>query len=737
MILIDGKQALYSAPDLEQFRDQFQPPDQYPESPTFSDDDGRWEHAGKWDQPVTAPDINYPPFHHPKLNQLVWPTGATRWAYGHFLVNDSILSDVASKIASTTPLRLTISGVPFRVFALAPRQMTAVSGNKKAWVLPVVDQRYFWQFRHVNPTLSDLETWPALILKIGESLNQTFVPGVVDGSYLAPDPVELFRPRMNAARLLDIVAHSTGRRVVVTRTGSVALLGALGTEQVLAARHTPIHAPGPVIAGGAYTRSARTTGVRMVFRSKKCREQVRDWTYERNVGTDTRGVVTVHSTAWADFAADATAESDPLNKSTLDALADKWATDWLSMSSRHIDVTYIGIPSLSPSGADDCIIYTVDDAQDSEERRVTTRVIGLPENFAPNTQLSQTVNPLEPDAFRRFVLRESLEPCTSALAEVVRHEDGQTCPVNCFFEVHDALGVVEQWAKLHDRNPKVPQGTFGLAKYYEDADRYEVCIFGDLFGCCDSESSSEEESSSEDSSSEEPPEPCPDIEMLETDCVNGELFQRVVVLIIDENGCLDKTPGTWEKIGCCDCGDESSSEEESSSEGGCESCMEHGAAEFDDPGQDFDIGATAISYSPNPVCTGEEFTLEVDVKNNEAFAWDPCPENGSNPCAMYFGLIPDGDAGFDVEIISSDPPLDRLTSPLTNADPEGEWDFSLAAGSTTTFKVTMRFNACWGTASPPAGTIETTVGRGYRSVIPIECVDCPQSSSGAVGGGVM
>jgi hypothetical protein len=118
---------------------------------------------------------NYPSLPAPKLNQLVIPTGATRWGYGLFMVTtdqkNAILTEAATK---ANKLKLTF-GAPnnwqtattanaskFRpnftltMSPLPPRPMTptdfpqASTDIQGMWILPMVDQRYWWQFLNVD-----------------------------------------------------------------------------------------------------------------------------------------------------------------------------------------------------------------------------------------------------------------------------------------------------------------------------------------------------------------------------------------------------------------------------------------------------------------------------------------------------------------------------------------------------------------------------------------------------------
>jgi hypothetical protein len=120
---------------------------------------------------------NYPTLPAPRLNQLVIPTGATRWSYGLFLVTaamrDAILAKAAANSNRVTvyfgddaanwkfqpsgssagnfkPIfQMTMSPLPPR--PIHPPGIATTADIQDLWVLPMVDQRYWWQNLNVGP----------------------------------------------------------------------------------------------------------------------------------------------------------------------------------------------------------------------------------------------------------------------------------------------------------------------------------------------------------------------------------------------------------------------------------------------------------------------------------------------------------------------------------------------------------------------------------------------------------
>lgn len=119
---------------------------------------------------------NYPDLPPARINQIVVPTGATRWSYGLFMVTtaqkDLILEESAANDNKLTVefgapenwkeaqygeeatfkpnLTLTMSPLPPR--PMTPDELSAVETDdiQNLWLLCMVDQRYWWQFKNVD-----------------------------------------------------------------------------------------------------------------------------------------------------------------------------------------------------------------------------------------------------------------------------------------------------------------------------------------------------------------------------------------------------------------------------------------------------------------------------------------------------------------------------------------------------------------------------------------------------------
>lgn len=194
---------------------------------------------------------NWPTAHPPRINTLYWPTGATRWGHGLFLADDTRLARILAAIAEDEDesrggvLKFVEESGPFgkaevtgsagaepitierKMYMLPPRCLTQAGKGSVAkdqlWLLPLVDLRYFWQWRHLGDyELDGDSTWDDLIEVLegddtelrGEALGVEIHHSEFEETWLQPDATEWTLPQENAALVLDALAAMTGRRVV-------------------------------------------------------------------------------------------------------------------------------------------------------------------------------------------------------------------------------------------------------------------------------------------------------------------------------------------------------------------------------------------------------------------------------------------------------------------------------------------------------------------------------------------
>lgn len=362
---------------------------------------------------------NWPSPPAPKLNTLYWPTGAARWAWGLFLATATQVNQIFAAIAPSS------GGVTFResygnlvladdesgdtitaagMHLLPPRPISVpeISDDESLWLLPIVDERYFWQWINLGSiatadTLDETSTWTDLWTLIQAALGTAITKDTISADYFQPDPREFTREFQNIALLMDAAAASVGQRIVRQLDGSVESLGSDNAATALAGNVSGGGESGiyRLIAGGDFSNvapwSIRPEKVKVVFpRYDLGRPDCDGAVYAESVNATTIGETTYRSnlvktffnTAFADYGGDVTASS-PDNTADLATLATKIARDYFAWLAKQFDYTFAGVKPWAMSGFEDWTIWTFgrlspcegqDDAREATERLLDTLV---------------------------------------------------------------------------------------------------------------------------------------------------------------------------------------------------------------------------------------------------------------------------------------------------------------------------------------------------------------------------
>lgn len=272
-----------------------------------------------------------------------------------------------------------------------------------AWLLPLVDERYFWQWKNVGDIeIHTSTTWSSLYAAIADILTGTgsgILHSTIDPKYLKPDPQELTRRYENAAAMLDAIAHSVGQRIVRRLDGTIRA----ETPNASAAIRNSNTSRGvsSLIAGGEYD-SIYPESFRTVFPKMREFRPYADKPY--SVETPARSTVTVrglgigfssiegfvktiHSTC---FAITSPTSTEVINSQELEDLAFVIGADW-SAWMKNYDLTYTGLIDWIPTGYDDHIEWTIGNLCPGPhgEYLIRTRVQSRAYNFGVEEQLSQ------------------------------------------------------------------------------------------------------------------------------------------------------------------------------------------------------------------------------------------------------------------------------------------------------------------------------------------------------------
>jgi hypothetical protein len=194
------------------------------------------EHARRGNDTIIH---NYTELPRPRINQLVIPTGATRWSYCILLANDAIKAEI-DRLSDYGKLSLNLifsaqltnrqeaeHAVLLTVMVLPARRITPesdVTDTDSLWIIPVVDERYKWQFLHVGDLSAqvDFEQETAandLVDLLGEMTGTPFLNTKVNPSHsLLPSCVRS-NDYENLPIVLDSVLAHYGQRLVVDIAG--------------------------------------------------------------------------------------------------------------------------------------------------------------------------------------------------------------------------------------------------------------------------------------------------------------------------------------------------------------------------------------------------------------------------------------------------------------------------------------------------------------------------------------
>jgi len=361
-----------------------------------------------------------------RLGQLWWPTGAARFAVGHWLAGDAELAAIRQKVyggyslstnpgASTgggsylaQPLILstevpgggnslsTNPGTPPAIstllWLLPPKPLLSLGldastgiGNERLYLLTLVDDRYFWWLKNTGDVTitAGVTTWTDLYNSCNTALEITVQVDAINAAYLYPSPV-LAAKYEAAPLLLDAVAYNCGQRIVRGLDGTVramsptaaaalqatnATLGQLAGGGRLASADKKAQVPSTVVVTFPEAQDSAPTGsvnAQAVSLAELSLPELAGTTGQGNGSTQT-----FHDQASAQVTLPGQA---PSNQSALQDLTKQIATDWYRFQLGSLEAAWIGIVALTPEGLADSFEWTYHAGQ------IGTRVYRRPWN---------------------------------------------------------------------------------------------------------------------------------------------------------------------------------------------------------------------------------------------------------------------------------------------------------------------------------------------------------------------
>ena len=367
-----------------------------------------------------------------EVGRLFWPTGASRWAVGHFLATGKMLEQIRDKAygkaqlpageARQPPVALDLvmssskrrgKRIVAKMYMLPPRPLVKMAGDPSLGLhlLTLVDQRYFWWHRHTGDLdITEQMLWEDLISELFTSA------GVSDYGVMLPHADYLYpfnkRPLMKAKYetlplLLDTAAYCCGCRVINNLSGKAETVSleddAAATEGAVKRRDANWRRAGfEILAGGRFAfqngkekrdlgavfpekvvmtmpiwnRTSETTPYEPTFSTYVKEVRLNDVEGYADYGYHT-GVKLYHNT----LRAKTLQGGEPENGPEIDALAARLAKDYYGyIKESFFDRSYAGIVDWRPDGLHD-VSWTYRVGQ------VQTRVQRLPWNWEPEELL--------------------------------------------------------------------------------------------------------------------------------------------------------------------------------------------------------------------------------------------------------------------------------------------------------------------------------------------------------------
>ena len=192
-----------------------------------------------------------------ELNVLKYPWGASRFAVGHFLASYRQLALIRPQVYSgangyqACPLVMSdgTNTLTTPLWMLPPRPLTGIPGvSGQAWLLTLVDSRWFWPYvANAYTVVGGSTTWAYLLGVIEGVLGETITWDTIPSAYVYPDPI-LSSYYDSWPQTFDAVCASIGMRLVRNLDGTFRVSSTATAKATVASNLANRY---PVRSGGA------------------------------------------------------------------------------------------------------------------------------------------------------------------------------------------------------------------------------------------------------------------------------------------------------------------------------------------------------------------------------------------------------------------------------------------------------------------------------------------------------
>jgi hypothetical protein len=404
-----GKPLLFPDADarLQEWLDRYCPfEDLLPAATPAMHTDGRGRPQGHWPHAIGLPRFNWqlrPPRW--RLNSLWWPTGASRFALGLFVVDEATADYLFSFTSQFKTLQIDSLEVSMAQLPMLP--ISSEFTDNCAYLLPLVDARYFWQWSKIDPlTLNSQSSWADVRSAITTGLGIAVTAAAPDAAYPAPDWSEWTRQAENAALALDAYAATVGQRFVAKLDGTYHLQNWEDVVEVAFANHASVET---IVGDQVFSRNAGVPGqVTIAFPRRQggiaqqngAVELITKSAGDYHFVTANPGRAVIHTTFQADFSS---RSSGADNATAMNDLAGAIAADFYGWRRAQYGVTAAGIlnsNNWNVTGYDDALWFFYGTQLPSGDMLGHTRIESLPVNFGTSENLAQDPATDAPRTFR-------------------------------------------------------------------------------------------------------------------------------------------------------------------------------------------------------------------------------------------------------------------------------------------------------------------------------------------------
>jgi hypothetical protein len=460
--------------------------------------------------------LNYPPLPQPAINQLVIPTGATRWSHMLMLVTEAGKEAIYAETGGANPLVLeyrsekrseaeytdeTGTLIPadrktlkMSMWALPPIPLTTrqVNSNRLssgslregAYLIPLVDGRYWWQFRDVGTISTQSFANPTAMLTYltGRVIEDVTIQTVHADYTLVPEILE--NDKENLGVVLDSVATQLGMTVVpdmtcaghatATAGSKFALVNTAGSQVI----HTDhLFGYGTLLgqAGG------EEIGIPLPVQGDGFED-------EPGAGAPASAEVSISGTAFETINAVAAGYSRPTVAGSSVVLRYRWdedeetdvttamatriAADYYARFRQQHDVAFVGIQQWQPTAYTDCVIHRQDILHGRSS--AITRVRSIPFNLMPEMPLagssSSPGGSTDIMAFEIVSVNCAEGYVTTDLEHIERYTGGCDAPPGLEedYELGAHYKIYDYWLIAGPALPEDLPGTRARAVYWAD-----------------------------------------------------------------------------------------------------------------------------------------------------------------------------------------------------------------------------------------------------------------------------